>query len=145
MALEFEEFQTMSSYRDKRRRRRADLEARDIAVPRRHFVVQVTLDQIYVPVWAIERRVKGLTRTVSRIWLRPKDAHFLARLDREAGGNPDLVEAELRYCEVCQRPLIGEDAAARRKLLETSMTAAQLPCGTQCLEARRDKRWKVAA
>ena len=120
------------------------LASREIAATRRRFVVQVTLDAIHVPLWAVERRVKGLSRSASRIWLRPRDAHFLARLDREAGGEPDLIEMELRYCPVCQRPLLGEDAAARRTLEESSRTARQRPCGTECLEAEQDKRWRAA-
>lgn len=131
----------MSAYRDKRRRRRDELSWRGIPVPRRRFVVQVTLDAVAMPAWAVDRAVRGLTRSASRIWLRPADARILARTDREAGGEPTLIEAELRYCGICQRPLLGEDAAARRRLLETSRTANQRPCGSECIEAQQDRRW----
>ena len=71
------------------------LASREIAATRRRFVVQVTLDAIHVPLWAVERRVKGLSRSASRIWLRPRDAHFLARLDREfhfnESGNSEIL------------------------------------------------------
>lgn len=97
-----------------------------------------------MPAWAVERCVRGLSRSATRIWLRPRDAAFLARLDREAGGTPDLVEMEVRYCPVCDRPLLGEDAAARRILEESSMTARQRPCGSECLEAAEDRRWRAA-
>ena len=36
---------------------------------------------------------------------------------------------------------IGEDAAARRQMDESTMTGRQLPCGSECIEASKDKRW----
>jgi hypothetical protein len=133
----------MSAFREKRRARHEALKSRGIAATRRRFVVQVTLHAIPMPDWALARRVKGLSCSASRIWMKKRDGYFLARLDCEAGGVRDVVEAELRYCPVCKRPLLGEDAAARRRLEESGRTARQRPCGSECYEAQQDRRWKL--
>ena len=97
---------------------------------------------IAVPAWALERAVRGLSQSTDAVWLLPTDAWMVARLDREAGGEPEMTEVEFRRCEICRRPLLAEDAEARRHLTESAMTGNQKPCGGECFAAARDKRWR---
>lgn len=130
------------SIREQRQQRRSELRSRGIRPAKIRRVWCVKLTALVVPQWALDRRVPGLSGDVSRVWLRPRDARFLLQLDRAAGGEPWFAESEYRRCGVCGRPLIGEDAAARRKLDESGRTARQIPCGDTCLDAARDRRWR---
>jgi hypothetical protein len=95
-----------------------------------------------LPSWILSCAVPGLATTKCGIWLRPKDALRLIAFDRySTGGSITVTKAEFRYCEVCHRPLIGIDAASRRKLLETSATARKLPCSLTCFSDRETKLW----
>ena len=131
------------SVRQQRQQRKAELTSRGIkaAKVRRVWCVKVTA--IVVPQWALDRRIQGLSGDVTRIWIHPRDAAFLMRLDREAGGDPWFAESEYRRCPVCSRPLLGEDAKDRRALDESSFTAKQIPCGDTCLDAAKDGRWRT--
>lgn len=131
----------MKTVREVRRARRYELRCKGIQKAYRRRVWCVEVSAIAMPEWARARAVKGLTQSATRVWLRPRDARMLARIDREAGGEPAMAEAEFRRCGVCNRPLLGLDAAARRELDESAVTGRQLPCGGDCLEAARDKRW----
>lgn len=123
--------------------RKEELRDRGVAVAREQRIVGVRITTIQMPAWVRDRRIPHLSFSESFAWLRPRDAGFLMRLDRDAGGNPYAAEVEYRRCGVCSRPLIGDDARMRRDLDESSRTGRQLPCGAECLEAARDKRWRV--
>lgn len=128
--------------RARRREIRSDIERAGRKEARRRWIARVDLDAIPMPAWAAERRIAGLTFTESAVWLPRRDAQFLARLDRECGGNPGYMETELRRCGVCGRPLLGEDAAYRRRLDESARTGRIKPCGSECPEASKDGRWR---
>ena len=106
------------------------------------MIWRVEPELVAIPAWAYERAVKGLSAGPDHVWLRRGDARALERLDREAGGNPLVVETEFRYCKVCGRPLIGEEAGNRRRAEAGGKTAWMLPCGEQCIEASKDGRWR---
>lgn len=127
------------------RARRRDLRNRGIRVPRIRRVMGVTLEGMAVPEWALRRRVRGLSASEHMVWLSRRDAYRLEHEADELGAHAVTMETEYRRCGVCGRPLVGEDAAARRQAEEMGVTARQLPCGSECLEAARDRRWKVKA
>ncbi len=95
-----------------------------------------------VPAWATERAVAGLTSPPHRVWLSRGDAWRLMREDRAQGGHPQVLTTELRHCEMCARPLLAEEAARRRVLVESSRTE---PCGPHCAEDRESKLWRKQA
>lgn len=132
----------MSAYRDLRRSRHENLRCRQTKATRAHRIICVGLSELAMPEWAHKKRVRGLSMTVSTVWLERKDALFLAARDREVGGDPILSEAEFRRCSVCDRPLLGQDAMARRRTEESSSTGQQIPCGPTCIEASTDRRWR---
>lgn len=140
------------------RRERAGRQARGIGERRQRVIARIDLDKLAVPVWALIKAVRGLSFRAGPIgsssgvegekeyvWLPLRLARLLAALDREEGGMPIVTEAEFRYCDRCGRPLLGEDAASRRKQLLSGATANELPCGETCVAAQRDRRWKAAA
>lgn len=120
-----------------------EFKARNIREARRRRIVAVRLTAIPMPDWARQRRIVGLSFSESFVWLRPSDARFLMRLDREAGGNPYAAETEYRRCGLCHRPLIADDARMRRDLDESSAEGRMKPCGAECVAASRDGRWRV--
>lgn len=136
--------QVFRTVREERRARRERMCRSAIQPTRIRRVIQVETQAIPIPQWAWDRRVHGLSESPEYVWLERKDGLFLARLDREAGGTPRVAEVELRKCPVCGRPLLAEDAAARRVLDESAQTARQIACGPDCLDAAREKRWSVA-
>lgn len=124
------------------RRNRADRQMRGIKERRRKIVCRVETDAIAIPAWARAREVRGLSTGPDHVWLRRGDARALERLDRDSGGTPRVIEVEFRYCKVCGRPLMGDDAANRRALEQAGSTSWMLPCGEQCIEASKDGRWR---
>lgn len=134
----------LESRRHWRLDRKQELHWRGIPQARMQRIRGVRITAIPMPGWARERRIRGLSFTESFVWLWPRDARFLMRLDHEAGGSPYCAETEYRLCPVCTRPLIGDEARARRRLDESCATGRQLPCGGECIEASRDGRWRKA-
>lgn len=96
-----------------------------------------------VPAWAMARAVAGLTSPPHRVWLSPGDAKRLLREDRGKGGRPQVLTTELRHCEMCARPLIAEEAAKRRVLVEACHRTE--PCGPHCAEDRESRLWRKQA
>jgi hypothetical protein len=128
--------------RQRRRERRDKLKSMKITPTRRRRVFCVTITAIAMPQWAVDRRIKGLSASPTRIWLSASDARFLMSLDRDEGGHPWFAESEYRRCGLCNRPLLDVDAAARRYMDESTTTGKQLPCGADCIEASKDGRWR---
>lgn len=120
-----------------------ELRDRGVKPTRIHRIHAVRITAIPMPEWARARRIPHLSFSESFVWLRPKDAWLLLRLDRDAGGSPYAMESEYRRCPVCWRPLVGDDARLRRQLDESCQTGRQLPCGSECLDAAKDGRWRV--
>jgi hypothetical protein len=127
--------------REWRKQRKEELKSRDVKLARKRWIWCVRITAIPMPAWCQKRRIKGLSFTDSLVWLKPRDAQFLIARDQECGGSPVFAETEYRKCPVCGRPLISEDAKLRRMLDESGMTGRQKPCGSECLEGARDKRW----
>lgn len=119
-----------------------DRRNRGITIARRQTIRGVRITAIPMPAWVEKRRIKGLSASDSFAWLMPADARFLMRLDHEAGGSPYCAETEFRRCPVCHRPLMGDDARMRRELDESAVTGRMKPCGSDCIEASRDRRWR---
>lgn len=132
----------LATRRRYRQERLEEMRVRGIKATRKVRILGVRITAILMPDWVAERRVKGLSFTGSFVWLRRRDARFLMRLDREAGGEPYATETEYRPCSVCNRPLIGDDARMRRDLDESCRTGRAKPCGSECIEAERDRRWR---
>ena len=126
-----------------RKAERRELLNRGIRPTRSRHVYCVRLEGFAMPEWAGAERIAGLSMSDRMVWLLPSRARLLARQAEEAGGCATLAEAEFRRCEVCWRPLLGEDAKARRRQVESCGTGRQLPCGTSCYEAQRDRRWRA--
>lgn len=95
-----------------------------------------------MPAWVTGRRIRGLTFTDSIVWLRPRDAKLLIEMDQENGGEATYAETEFRRCPVCNRPLLGDAAACRRRLDESARTGRMKPCGSECIDASKDGRWR---
>jgi hypothetical protein len=125
-----------------RQERLEEMRVRGIRPARKVRILGVRITAIPMPEWVKERAIKGLSLTESFVWLRRRDARFLMRLDREAGGEPYATETEYRRCKICSRPLIGDAARMRRDLDESSFTGRYKACGSDCIEAERDKRWR---
>lgn len=129
-------------WRRKRRQRNRELRTLGRNVCRVRRVWKVTPTAITIPDWARQRAVRGLSESDDSVWLQRTDATILASIDRQSGGNPEMTECEFRRCEICWRPLLAEDAEARRGLTESAVTGNQKPCGAECFAAARDKRWR---
>lgn len=95
-------------------------------------VALVELDVIRVPDWARKKAIKGLTVTESSVWLRRIAANKLAQLDRECGGRPKVTPEDFRRCHLCDRPLLGSDAATRFDL-DRKFEGHRIPCGPDCV------------
>lgn len=126
-----------------RKQERRELKAKGIAPTRIRRAICVRLVGMEVPEWFLEHRIRHLSATAHTVWLRPRQAKHLEHLADEAGAHAILAEAEFRLCEQCGRPLLGEDAKARRRIVESAVTGRQKPCGADCFEAQGDRRWKV--
>jgi hypothetical protein len=123
--------------------RKRELAFKGVKATRIHRIHAVRITAIPMPEWVRERAIPHLSFSESFAWLRRRDAWLLMRADRDAGGQPYSTETEFRLCPVCGRPLIGDDARMRRDLDESCMTGRQIPCGSECLDAARDRRWRV--
>lgn len=125
-----------------RRQVKQDLRRSGNPAARRQWAVCVCLTAIPMPEWAARKRIPGLTFTESTAWLHRRDAKFLIAQDRECGGSATYAETEYRRCGVCGRPLLGDDAALRRRLDESARTGRMKPCGSECIAASKDGRWR---
>jgi hypothetical protein len=84
--------------------------------------------------------VPGLAALPGSIWLLPRDAMVLVRLNREAGGFSEIAKTEFRRCKLCGRPAIGSEAEELRYRAESAPDARTLPCGPNC---SRDREMKI--
>ena len=123
-----------------RREAKARRKALGIKERRQRMVRRVEPKLVLIPEWARKRAVRGLSTGADFIWLFPGDARLLERMDREAGGEPSVLETEFRRCKHCGRPALGADAAA---MLGLDMGCQDwAPCGDECDAARADRRWR---
>jgi hypothetical protein len=121
---------------------RAIRQARGVKERRQRMARRVEPELIAIPEWARQRAIKGLSRGEEFVWLRPGDGRFLEKLDREAGGQPRVLETEFRRCRHCGRPAVGADAEALRR--QDMAGESWSACNDECDDARADRRWKRA-
>lgn len=95
-----------------------------------------------IPDYFLERAVKGLGEQSGRVWLWPTDARELVNMDRAAGGLSVVRRVEFRRCEMCARPLLGDEAIRRRQMDESGPAGRALPCGEHCQRDRDTRIWK---
>jgi hypothetical protein len=107
---------------------------------RQRMARRVEPELIAIPEWARKRAIRGLSTGEEFVWLLPGDARLLERTDREAGGNPRVLETEFRRCRHCGRPALGSDAVAMCGLDMGGQDWAA--CGNECDEACKDGRWR---
>lgn len=123
-----------------RRAARARRKALGVKERRQRMVRRVEPELIAIPDWARKKAVKGLSTGADFVWLLPGAARLLEKIDREAGGEPRVVETEFRRCRHCGRPALGADAVEMRgKDMGGEDWSA---CGDQCDAAKADRRWQ---
>jgi hypothetical protein len=125
--------------------RRRELKEHGITPTRRRYAWSVHTTALQkLPEWvhAVKIGALGTLASRNRVWLNPRDAKRLTWQDHLAGGQSEVTTAELRYCEVCGRPLIGIEAEKRRKLSESSSDGRQQPCGPECAQDIASGCWK---
>lgn len=98
---------------------------------------QVTPSSVKTPQWALDRAIKGLMG----FWLKRKDGRRLAKFDQACGGYPIILRVPYRRCDVCNRPLLGEEATERLLMLETTVGGREVPCSERCLTERDMGLW----
>ena len=108
------------------------MKAAGITPSTRQWIWSVKPGVLKIPEWARKATVRGLGQLEDRVWLWPVDVKKLVVQDRLAGGTPQVNVAEVRFCRVCCRPLIGTDAERRRLLDLSGPGGRQLPCGLSC-------------
>jgi hypothetical protein len=96
---------------------------------------------ILVPEWAREAAVKGLGSLNEQLWLWPVDGLRLLEHFKRYGVHCHVTRQEFRHCQVCCRPLIGQDAEKRRVLDESGAGGRYLPCGVDCERDRESRLW----
>jgi hypothetical protein len=125
---------------------RQALRAQGIKVPYRLEAWCVSPSVLHaIPLYLGLRAIKGMRALPGWIWLRRVDAKRLMAADRQAGGRSEVVKTAYRVCDVCSRPLIGNEALERRKSLMRSVKSRELPCGPNCHKDRDMKLWEKMA
>ena len=64
---------------------------------------------------------------------------LLVALDESRGGNPEVVQVEFRYCRVCRRPLLADEAAAYRLRITPELSEPE--CGMKCAGDLTSRIW----
>jgi hypothetical protein len=123
--------------------RRREAKAQGQPIPNRQEVwnVQVTA-LLAIPDAILRSAIVGLSVQSNAIWLRRGTAKLLIVLDRAAGGRSLVTKAEYKRCNLCNRPLLGPEAANRRYLIETVPEANSVPCSSNCQQDRDLKIWQ---
>jgi hypothetical protein len=120
---------------------RAALRAQGIKAAYNCKIWHVTVSKaIPLPEW-VKNKFPGLSGGERYVWLDPSQGARLARFDRSLGGQPEVIITTFRYCEQCGRPLIGEEADNRRRLVGTSAEARLAPCGENCDRDKKSRIW----
>jgi hypothetical protein len=96
---------------------------------------------ILVPKWARAAAVHGLGSLNEQLWLWPVDGQRLIEHFKRYAVHCHVTRQEFRHCEVCGRPLIGQDAERRRVLNESGAVGRYLPCGADCERDRESRLW----
>jgi hypothetical protein len=99
---------------------------------REQHVYRVATDQVFIPEWARQFAIPGMSSGPSLIWVKGRGlANSIAAMDP---GEPLVEKFEARKCKKCKRYLIGLDASTYQKQLEIARLAGQPdpPCGISC-------------
>ena len=136
-------------YRNRQPRWRAAhrraLNASGITTARAMHIINVKPSAIFdIPDSILRSEIPGLPKITGCVWLLPRDAKKLMTLDSRYGGWSKTLRVEFRRCDVCNRPLLGAEAADRRQVINNSPTARQIPCGDQCAEDLASGLWRAA-
>lgn len=124
--------------------RRKDLKIAGRTPARVQRVYCVRTEVIAIPDWAYEQAIPEIEGGGEYIWLAGRQlADLLVKLDREEGGNPDVLSVEARRCKVCGLLKLNLLAEQRRKLDESAMDGRTLPCGPECLTRNKQQRGKL--
>jgi len=121
--------------------RRQALKAQGITPCLRNWVWNVRPSIAPLPDWVAGAAVKGLGSLEDQVWLWPVDARRLMKWVKAHGGRSWAVRAEFRRCEMCGRPLIGVEAEARRRQIESGPAGRALNCGPECDRDRASRLW----
>jgi hypothetical protein len=126
--------------------RRQEMRERGIKPPLRWEVWRIRVSPLLtVPDWARQASIRGLQCTANEVWLRPRSAKLLLRIDRARGGYSEFTKTEFRRCDVCYRPLIGSEAEKRRLSIEADPAGRRLACGEGCERDRKLGTWRILA
>ena len=129
-----------------RRAARQALRAQGIKVPYRLEAWCVCPSALQaIPLHLDVRPIPGLRALAGWFWLRRIDAKRLMAADLKEGARSDVVKTAYRVCDVCSRPLIGNEALERRTLIMRSAKSRELPCGPNCHKDRDMKLWEKMA
>jgi len=82
-------------------------------------------------------------KALDLLWFTPGTAVKVCSILRYLGISYNVIRAEYRRCEVCNRALLGAEATARRFLLETSPEARNHPCGERCKFDADSRLWDI--
>jgi len=116
------------------------LGGRGLNDPRAHSIYAVKPSAITeIPKWIKCRAVPGLAELNGYIWLNYGTMKLLVALDESRGGNPEVVQVEFRYCRVCRRPLLADEAAAYRLRITPELSEPE--CGMKCAGDLTSRIW----
>lgn len=121
--------------RIQRKEQKRFLRSRGVKPAKKQWVICVETTAIAIPAWALAKADKRFTGSEHRVWFRGRNngrAKILERQDRAAGGRPELTAVEWRLCPVCGRVLLSLEAAARRRLDESSKLGRAVGCSSEC-------------
>jgi hypothetical protein len=118
--------------------RRRAMKAQGVTPSNRLRLWNVQVTDIVIPNDILKASVRGL----AGFWLRGPIARRLIRMDRNHGGFPTWFTAEYRLCEMCGRPLLGNEAERRREMATKYPDGRMRPCGDKCEEEQKSKLWQ---
>jgi hypothetical protein len=128
-----------------RKQHRQELRKSDMDTNEKEIWCVTVMGLKQIPLEFLDAAVKGLPVTSGQIWLRKKAAKRLCALDRAFGGFSLATITEYRRCDICHRPLLGEEATARRELISRDPNGRSTPCGPECGKDKASKLWEIIA
>lgn len=121
--------------RQARRAKKKTLRFNGIRPAKRQWMVCVEVTAIEVPAWARAMADERMSSSERHVWFKGRRSgkpQLLAKLDREAGGRPDVTAMEWRLCGRCGAMLLSLAAEMRRRMDEIGALGRMQPCGPEC-------------
>ena len=113
---------------------------RSVPLARRAWYVELSVISSSESSFAQGQLIPGLTREPQRFWVRARRvARSWAERDRAAGGIGSMFPVELRHCKVCERILIGPQAAEYRVKERRPQSKWEFTIGPTCSVECRPK------